>query len=384
MDQDEVRREAERRYRNEHGAGSLEELRIHQIELEIQNEELRRAQQEADEARRRYYALYEYAPVGYITVRPDGKILSANLAICELSGRDRDSVLREGVFGLVHGDDGPAMIHLLKHLASVTDERVSAELRLATNEPKVVRVEAVRRDGRGNAPQEIQLCFTDITRQKEAEERAREAAEHNHLLLRELNHRVKNNLQLLLSLVMLQRNRSSDEATVQALSAVEDRVRAVSFSHETLKSGATSGGADLVELLATLVRQFRAQHGISIDFSATLDHLVVDGDAALSLALVANELVANALKHAFGASADGSIVVRLEVSGNGAGEKRPVRLHVTDSGPGLPPDLLAEERAGSGLGFMLVRQLAEQQLGGTWIRRNHPEGGAEHVVEVDV
>ena len=402
MTKDEVRLEAERRYEARGaGAGShhgsddaLEELRIHQIELEIQNEELRRAEQEAQEARRRYFSLYEFAPVGYITVRPDGHILSANLTVCDLAGIDRRSLEWGGLFGLIDQSDRTAVLQLLRHADAADGDRTSAEVQLAVGDRRAVQIEAVRHGG-DSVGQEIQLSFTDITRLKEAEERARETAEHNALLLRELDHRVKNNLQLLLSIVMLQRSRSSSDLAASALAAVEDRIRAIVFSHESLGTGSREGGADLVELLRAIVRQFDGRHESSVVFTANVDRLVTDGDAALALALAVNELVSNGLKHVT-TRAEGTVSIRLEAGAQAPGS-RGIRLIVADSGPGLPAELLSPPRAfasGSstdsqqfaarGLGLRLVSQLIEQQLGGTWVRRNGRDGGAEHLLEVDV
>ncbi|MFW5689101.1 MAG: sensor histidine kinase [Spirochaetota bacterium] len=386
----------------------IEELRIHQIELEIQNEELRRAQQEADDARRRYFRLFEFAPVGYLIVRPDGKILSANLTTCDLTGLDRTSLMRAGLFGLVEQGDRPALIELLREVTTNGGRRVSADVRLEGESAPYVRVEAVRHDGDDRLPQEIQISVTDVTRQREAEERARAAADHNYLLLRELNHRVKNNLQLLLSLVTLQRNRSRDEAASEALGAVEERLRAVTFSHETLRPGAASGGVDLTELLDTLVRQSKAHHGVEATFTPRIERVIVDGDTALSVALAVNELLSNSIKYAGRAHARTSIEVTLSAPRQEGNGSRPIRVEVADDGPGLPEAYLShsgpdngtgtgtESVAGTpgpgssrtpeegGLGFVLVRQLIEDQLKGTWIRRNAVAGGAHHIIELEV
>jgi len=402
MDKGQIRREAERRRakqtdsnvsgereRAHHGEDRetvLEELRVHQIELEIQNEELTRAQHQLEQSRARYFRLYEFAPIGYITVRPDGRTLSANLTICDMLGRDRDSVVRAGLFGIIHGAYHDAVSDLLRRVIEIPEERTSIEARFTGENGAFVRIHALRTREQDGVAYEIHLSITDVSAEKRAEERATVSAEQNRLLLRELNHRVKNNLQLMLSMVMLQRRRASDPGAAAALAAVEDRVRTMSLSHQSLEPESAAGVADLVGLLGPLVRQISGQTNAQVDFSASEESLWISGDTALTLALVVNELVSNAIKYA---GEEPAATVRLQVDEESPEEDKTLRLTISDTGPGLPENLLTERGANDtagdgGLGFMLVDQLVGHQLDGTWIRRNHPEGGAEHEIRVRV
>ncbi|MFW6292269.1 MAG: sensor histidine kinase [Spirochaetota bacterium] len=402
MDKKQIRREAERRREKQRTSGEsdevrrayhdretedvLEELRVHQIELEIQKEELTRAQYQLEQSRQRYFRLYEFAPIGYITVRPDGRILSANLTICDMLGRDRDSVVRAGLFGIMHGGYHDAISELLRQVIAIPEECASTEARFAGENGAFVKIDALRSGEQDGVAYEIHLSITDISAEKHAEERAASAAEHNRLLLREFNHRVKNNLQMLLSLVALQRRRAPDPNTEAALAAVEDRVRTMSFAHQSLEPESAAGSADLVGLLGPLVRQIGGQTDAELTFSSSEDELPIAGDAALVLALAVNELISNSIKYAGG---DPSITVRLQVDRTGREQGNELTLTISDTGPGLPERLLTRRggdtpKPDTGLGFMLVSQLVEQQLEGMWFRRNHPEGGAEHEIRVVV
>lgn len=403
MDKEQIRREAERRrakQRTSRVSGELwqshaepdveevlEELRVHQIELEIQNEELTRAQHQLEQSRQRYFRLYEFAPVGYVTVRPDGRMLSANLTICDMLGADRNAVVRAGLFGIIHGSYHDAISDLLRKVIEIPEKSAATEARFAGENGTSVRIDALRTREQDGVAYEIHLSMTDVSAEKRAEDRAAASAEHNRLLLRELNHRVKNNLQLLLSMVMLQRRRAPDSSSEAALAAVEDRVRTMSFSHQSLEPESAAGVADVVGLLGPLVHQISAQTDAQVDFSASEEELWVAGDAALALALAVNELISNSIKYA---GEEPSVSVRLQVDRQSREEATVLVLTVSDTGPGLPPRLLT--RAGTddmalgdvGLGFTLVGQLISQQLDGTWLRRNHPEGGAEHEIRVTV
>ena len=84
---------------------TLHELRVHQIELEMQNEELRRAQVELGTSRSRYFDLYELAPVGYFTIRELGLILEANLTASQLLGLARKSLVNQSISQFIAGID---------------------------------------------------------------------------------------------------------------------------------------------------------------------------------------------------------------------------------------------------------------------------------------
>jgi two-component sensor histidine kinase/PAS domain-containing protein len=403
MNDDQIRQEAERRFRagmfspqTDAPAATridpddrIEALRIHQIELEIRNEELRCAQEELEESRRRYRRLYELAPAGYLIVGPDGRILSANQAISDMAGTDHATLTRAGLFGFIHNACHRAVVDLLRDVAAAPGRRVAIVVSMAGETERYLHIDAVCTDEAHTPGQEVHVCLTDVTSEKLAESSAQAAAEESRMLLRELNHRVKNNLQLLLSLIMLQKSRTEDPAAHAALVAAEARVRTVTFAHQSLNAGSADLGAELVGLLDPLVRQYSEQHGVRIEFTSSVDQLFVDGNAALSLALAVNELVASTAGHAVTAGAHGLITVRLQVDPQAPAEGTAVRISVRGSEPDLPADLppdctLATEASSDldELGLLLVDQLVRQQLGGRWTRRDDPAGGAEHCIEV--
>ncbi len=140
-DDDTLRRQSEERLRSqvdlpdeistEDSDVLVHELRVHQIELEMQNEELRRSQVQLDESRMRYADLYDFAPVGYLTFDRTGLIVEANLTAAKLLGKERALILDVPFFLYVIEKDRNAF-HL--HLAKVfkTGERQACEVRLTT------------------------------------------------------------------------------------------------------------------------------------------------------------------------------------------------------------------------------------------------------------
>ena len=154
----------------------VQELEIHQIELEMQNEELRRTQLELETARDHYAGLYDFAPSALLTLNARGEILEANLSAGELLGLDRDRLMHQRFTRFVPAEAQDTFYLLCERVFS-SDGRQSAELDLVNAQAKrlVVHVEAL---GEATSPRnQGQFIFTDITERKQVEAalQAREA-----------------------------------------------------------------------------------------------------------------------------------------------------------------------------------------------------------------
>jgi two-component sensor histidine kinase len=178
------------------------------------------------------------------------------------------------------------------------------------------------------------------------------------LLLHEVHHRVKNNLQVVASLLHLQSAQTPDPRTREALRESESRVRAIALVHERLHQSAALANLDMVGYLEAIGQGvIRSMAGrTAITFGVEAGGVRLGADAAIPCGLIVNELVSNALKYAFPGRARGSIAVRLTARGAS------ITLEVADDGVGLPPSV--ELRRVPTLGLRLVESLADQ-LGGT-------------------
>ncbi len=169
----------------------------------------------------------------------------------------------------------------------------------------------------------------------------------NDVLLQEIDHRVKNNLQLVASLISLQSRRTSDEAARAALRSVQDRVSAVATVHRRLFQGDPSS-FDVADFVRDLAGDLAAAaKRDDLEIALDLEHVAVPASAAAPLALVINELLGNALAHAFPPLRGGRIAVSLRNGDGGC------RLSVADDGVGLggqPP----------GFGLTVVKLLCQQ------------------------
>jgi two-component sensor histidine kinase/CheY-like chemotaxis protein len=206
------------------------------------------------------------------------------------------------------------------------------------------------------SPEELIANVHALLRLKDAEAQKELALQQKELLFRELNHRVKNNLQLISSLLSIQSRRITDPAAREEFRTAQQRVRAIASLHARLYQSAD--GIDSVEMhhyLRELVDQLRAlllAERRDVDLKFDCDEFTVNVDRATSIGLIVNELVSNAAKHAF-ATGGGTIAVALRV------ESGTCILRVTDDGNG--------KSAGDqdpGVGLKLVGLFAAQ-LDGT-------------------
>lgn len=194
----------------------------------------------------------------------------------------------------------------------------------------------------------------DISDLKKVEAELRQAVAEKDVLLREIHHRVKNNLQIISSLLYLQ-GQTTDDATARAL--VEDsraRIRAMATVHETLYGAKDVADVDFGAYARSLVSGLKASLDGAGEIRTTIEvsapHLSLD--EAVPCGLIMSELVTNALKHAHPRGGAGEVVVALRELGDR------LELSVTDDGVGLPPDYAVA--GATSLGLKLVQALAGQ------------------------
>lgn len=199
----------------------------------------------------------------------------------------------------------------------------------------------------------------DVTERVAAEEKMLSTLREKEVLLKEIHHRVKNNLQVVASLLGLQARAAADEQMRRMLAESQNRVYTMALLHESLYHSPNLSQIDFRDYIHQLVSHLFASYGVEagrIHLDTKLDRLYLDLDAAVGCGLIINELVSNSLKYAFPDEASGTI--RIELRG---GEDRLARLVVADNGSGFGNIDLATAKT---LGLRLVRTLVEQ-LGGT-------------------
>jgi len=202
----------------------------------------------------------------------------------------------------------------------------------------------------------LTVILRDVSGRIEAEERVRASLEEKKVLLEEIHHRVKNNLQVVSSLLNLQARAAQDEHVQQVFQESRNRVQSMAMVHEQLYRSASLAdlnfGEYVTQLSESLFRAYRADpEQVSLRVSAGKVRLSLD--AAAPCGLILNELVSNALKHAFPDGRRGEIEISVDDRADGS-----VTLSVTDNGVGVPEGI-GFWNAPS-LGWKLVRTLVRQ------------------------
>ncbi len=200
----------------------------------------------------------------------------------------------------------------------------------------------------------------DISESKKKEEQIKNSLHEKEILLKEIHHRVKNNMQVISSLINLQANRTENLAIRETLKESQLRIHALSAIHETLYQSESLTGINLktyVSRIVTPLLQTYATVSPRVTFSIDTESLVLAIEQAMPLGLVINELVSNALKYAFPGEKNGTVSVSLKRSGQhlvGA---------VSDNGVGIAPHV--DLNTSDTLGLNLVEALVETQLNGS-------------------
>jgi two-component sensor histidine kinase len=291
--------------------------------------------------------------IAVAALRPHEQVTYANLEFVELSGQSLDALIgshweevdaiaaaegddRRLCEAIMHGEDhlgvfqvsrGDDLLHVDAWSNVIEDDAGSPQFRLV----------ALARTGHRDA-QTLQ----------EIEERVRE----KDTLLRELQHRVKNNLQMITALIRMESRNMPDDAAEEPFERLAGRIGALGLLYRTLGDGGQDTTVDLgiyLSQIATAVMQAHAVEGIRLDLK--VDTWPVSINVAMPTGLVVNEILTNSLKHAFKGRAGGTITLRSLVDGEGC------EVCIADDGIGLEPSHTWPQRGR--LGSLIVQSLRD-------------------------
>jgi len=313
-----------------------------------------------------YYRLFEDIPIGLFRSTPDGKMLRVNPAMVQILGfPDREALLCTNAYDLyVRPDDRKKW----QAVVEVYDVAREIEMELKRYDGTSVWVEYNSRVTRSPQGEVIYYdgALTNISERKKSEAQIREAFLEKEVLLKEIHHRVKNNLQIISSLLNLQSDYLHDTYDKELFRQSQNRVRAMALLHEKLYQSSNLARIDFGEYVQSLVASLFQTYKTSpaaIEYEIDVAKLEFDIDMAIPCGLIVGELVSNSLKHAFPENRAGKITVSVVHI-----DAHTIRLSVIDDGIGFDAH---PEMASQSLGWELVRTLAEQ-LGGSLHIQNTP------------
>ncbi len=212
-------------------------------------------------------------------------------------------------------------------------------------------------------PGRIVGIIQDITDRKRREDALHDLVAMRELLIREADHRIKNSLQLVVSLLTVQLRGIEDKAAADALRGAITRVGAIAASHQALQGSEDLRNIDLAVTLRELCEHFARLHPAVTIECQPREVLMLDADRAIPLGLAVSEVLTNALRHAFRGRASGTITVEASA------ERSELLVRVSDDGEGMQPGA-----AGSGLGSRIIRSLTVR-LGATMQVESAPQAG---------
>jgi two-component sensor histidine kinase len=195
----------------------------------------------------------------------------------------------------------------------------------------------------------------------------RASEERKEALLREVHHRVKNNLAVICSLFYLQSTHTRDEQTAQIFCDMENRVHSMALVHESLYGSGNLARIDFADYAQSLAKDILASHerpNVPVRLKTELDPVIMGVDLALPCGLILNELISNAFKHGF---PNGAGEIKLTLRNDAKGQ---CTLSVEDSGVGIPSDLDVD--TSKSLGLRLVRLLTQQIRGSFQLVKGDP------------
>lgn len=294
-----------------------------------------------------------------IVVIQDNKIKYANPRAMEITGYSEDEFLEKGLEELLSQEDRERVLDFHRKRLKNEDAPYKYECKMLTKDGQERWVESkvamTSWEGRIAA-----LGFVrDLTQRKEFEEKLLASLNEKEILLREVHHRVKNNLQVVISMLRLQARSLNDKDLKEILEVCQNRVQTMAYVHEKLYQSENLSKVDFADYLKRLVNLLKGAHGVNqnrVQIITDIGVIILDVGPAVHLGLVVGELITNCLKHAFPNGKQGTVLINIATIAQGG-----LRLTVSDNGVGLPPDLDLEEI--ESVGLRLVKAIASQMSG---------------------
>jgi PAS domain S-box-containing protein len=320
-----------------------------------------RTKQQLQESEERYQNLAKIAPVGIFRTDKNGATTYVNPMWCRISGLSEAKAMGSGWLDAVNPDDREGLSRGWQETINLKKPSF-ADYRFLHPDGMVAWVMGQASPEMDSKNQIVGYVgtITDITERKLAEDAIRSSLAEKEVLLKEVHHRVKNNLMTIIGLIKMQEAKAKDNKFNSLLLELEGRVRAMALVHESLHKSKDLANVDLRNYIETLSSHIRAQFGAEQDISFLMKVVGVEVnlDFAVPCGLILNELITNAYKHAFPGNNPRPGEDKCEINVIVDREGGALTLTVADNGIGLPAEV--KWKNPETVGLQLIKMLSKQ------------------------
>ncbi len=327
------------------------------------------AEEELIESKNRLFDIIDFLPDPTFAINSKGEIIAWNRAIEAITGFKAEDILGKGNYEYalpLYGMRRPILIDLVTDPNKIIEKQYSTIKRWEdgifgeTNAPlkginRILWGKAVPLyDDKGLINGAIEV-IRDITENKKAEKEVIESLHEKELLIKEIHHRVKNNMQIVSSLLNLQTNYVDEEETVDVLKESQNRVRSMAMIHEELYQSGDLTHINFVNYVQNLIQKLLYAYNIDatlIKPILEIENINLNMETAVPCGLIISELVSNSLKYAFPNGMTGEIYISLK------SKDEKFELIICDNGIGLPENFDFNQL--DSLGLLLVKNLTDQ------------------------
>ncbi len=321
----------------------------------------KRTKESLRESQEQYRALVENAAIGITVIDTNYKIIMVNAMLAKLFNKPVSDFVGKNCF-MEYEKREAVCPHCPGVRAMASGNTVEVETQgVRDNGSRFnVRNRAVPFVGLNGVVKGFIELVEDITESKKNSEQIQKNLKEKEVLLQEIHHRVKNNMQVISSLLRLQSRNIKDEKSVEIFRECQNRVKSMALIHTKLYQSESLASINFAEYVSELTRNLMDSYNIDpgkVALTINVEKISLGVDLAVPCGLLVNELISNSLKHAFPKEASGEIKIYMHPT-----ENSHIELTVSDNGIGFPEDL--DFRKTDSLGIQLIISLAEGQLQG--------------------
>jgi len=329
---------------------------------------LKNAYHELEESENRFRSLFENNPVPYQSLNQDGEYVELNEPLCHLLGYEKEELMGRSFENFLSPETRSGFTKRFNNLIDkgyVNNEELEL-LNKEGSKKTVILTGRVQRDPKTCEFIRTHCILNDISERKHMENQLKKSLDDKEMLLKEIHHRVKNNLMIISSLLNLQSVSIKDEKARGVFKESQNRARSMALIHDRLYRSTDLKRINFGDYIRNLTNELYHTYVLDIQrvkLVLNVEDVMIDINSAVPLGLIVNELVANAMKYAYPEGESGKIQICFHKDDD------LYILRVKDDGVGIPKDLdISKVKT---LGLQLVTNLTQQIDGEMELNREH-------------